>query len=119
MRFEQGTNGKVAKLTILQGRDVLLHWKVATERSLVSGCEGSFLSAEIDARYSIVFRDGRLVVKRGRDEAELVPLEGEPASFVGSEWWTEQVRFHQDNAGSIKGFALTTGRLKNLEFRKE
>jgi CubicO group peptidase (beta-lactamase class C family) len=119
LRFERGGNGKVARLTVLQGKDVFVHWKVDTDREAVSGCEGSFFSDEIEARYSIVIRDHRLVVKRGREEAALVPLEDEIDSFVGSEWWAEQVRFHQDNAGSINGFALTTGRLKNLEFRKE
>jgi len=119
MRFERGVNGKVSKLTILQGKDVFAHWKVATDREAVSGCEGSFFSDEIEARYSIVVRDHRLVVKRGREEAELVPLEDETDSFVGSEWWAEQVRFQRDNAGLIKGFAMTTGRLKNLEFIKE
>jgi len=119
MRFERGVNGKVARLTVLQGKDVFTHWKVATDKQADSGCEGSFISDEVDARYSIVVRDRRLVAKRGREEAELLPLENEPGHFVGSEWWAEQIHFQQGNAGSIEGFALTTGRLKNLEFRKE
>jgi hypothetical protein len=119
MRFDRGDNGKVARLTTYQGRDVFAHWKVANDTPTVSGCEGSFLCDEIDVRYSIVVRDRRLVVKRGREEAELFPLEDEPGRFVGSEWWAEQIHFRRDNAGAIKGFALTTGRLKNLEFTKE
>ena len=119
LRFERGGNGKVDGLTVLQGKDVFVHWKVATDRPPLPGCEGSFFSDEIDARYSIVVRDHRLFVKRGRDEAELFPLESEPGRFVGSEWWAEQIHFQQAEAGSIKGFALRTGRLKNLEFRKE
>jgi hypothetical protein len=50
MRFERGVNGKVAKLTVVQGRDVFAHWKVATDRQVVSGYEGSYLSDEIGAR---------------------------------------------------------------------
>ena len=119
MRFERDVNGKVARLTVLQGKDVFTHWKVATDKQADSGWEGSFFSDEVDARYSIVVRDRRLVAKRGREEAELLPLENEPGHFVGSEWWAEQIHFQQGNAGSIEGFALTTGRLKNLEFRKE
>src|SRR5207247_3582290 len=93
MRFERGVNGKIARLTVLQGKDVFAHWKVATDRQAGSGCEGSFFSDEVDARYSIVVRDRRLVAKRGREAAELLPLENEPGHLVGSAWWGEQIHF--------------------------
>jgi hypothetical protein len=106
-------------MTTFQGKDVFVFWKLSRDRPNLSGFEGKFFSDELDVRYSIVSRAGRLIVTRGRDEAELLPLEKGPDAFVGSEWWAEQIRFHRNERGSVDGLSLSTGRLQNVEFRKE
>jgi CubicO group peptidase (beta-lactamase class C family) len=118
MQFERDTNNLVTSLTVFQGKDVFVLWKIGLALPSTVGYEGKFFSDELDVRYAILLRDGELVVKRGRDEARLLPLLADATRFVGSQWWAEQIHFRQDSTGAINGFALTVGQQRDLDFKK-
>jgi CubicO group peptidase (beta-lactamase class C family) len=78
---------------------------------------GTYYSDELDTRWEIVARDGRLVAQHRRyDDVPLDP--GEVDDFTSGTWFMRDLKFTRDDRGRVDGFLVTTGRVRNLRFDK-
>ena len=76
---------------------------------------GDYLSNELGAVYRFDAQSGKLSLRRPKSKAE--PLEPvAPDVFRGS---VGNIRFTRDPDGRVSGFAISSGRVRNLRFRKE
>jgi CubicO group peptidase (beta-lactamase class C family) len=76
---------------------------------------GTYGSDELDARFTLVVRDGKLFAKRRpADEVELRPTYADAftAPGIGS------LRFSRGANGRVNGFAVFAGRVLDVRFRK-
>ncbi len=113
------------------GKDGLLEMEVGTPGEKMSsyrqlapytlpedgkpGYVGNYRSEEIDPVYRITEENGKLVLKRLKHKPET--LEAVAPDMFRAEVGT--LRFKRDASRNISGVLLTTGRIRNLEFRKE
>jgi CubicO group peptidase (beta-lactamase class C family) len=78
-------------------------------------CEGEYYSEELRVLYRLALRDGKLILRYPRGELELRPVSGDDFSVnfpIGN------VTLRRGVAGACDGLAVTTGRVRNLEFRR-
>jgi CubicO group peptidase (beta-lactamase class C family) len=78
-------------------------------------CEGEYYSEELRTLYRLALRDGKLMLRYPRGELELRPVSGDDfsANFpIGT------VSLRRGATGACEGLAVTTGRVRNLEFRR-
>jgi CubicO group peptidase (beta-lactamase class C family) len=119
VRFDApSSNGQAASATWRQnGRDLPLRRIVRTALppEQLQACTGTFYSAELGTLYVLSMRDGKLVVRYPRGERALTPVT--PGVF-SAEWPLGTITFQQGaSAGTAcDGFAVTTGRVRNLRF---
>ena len=75
---------------------------------------GTFYSEEIEATYTIILKDDKLMLRRKNVDGEttLVGHFADAFSATG----TGGIRFTRDNQNHLNGFLLTTGRVRNLRF---
>jgi CubicO group peptidase (beta-lactamase class C family) len=77
---------------------------------------GSFFSPELATRYRLDVADGRLLLKLAEVEPmELTPMFGE--TFEHPDWGAFE--FERDAAGTVTGFRLQSGRVRNLAFSRD
>jgi CubicO group peptidase (beta-lactamase class C family) len=72
---------------------------------------GDYRSDEIDARYTLAVKDGKLVMRLRSDEAPLEPVFADAFNAPGMIF-----RFTRAANGRIDGFAVTTGRARRVRF---
>jgi len=78
---------------------------------------GSYYSRELGTTYSLAVEDDRLVLKhRRREDVPLCPTL--PDRFAGEKSGLGELRFIREESGKVTGFRLSTGRVKNLRFRR-
>ena len=75
---------------------------------------GSYVSEEIDPVYRILVENGGLVLKRLKSKPEKLEPTLED-HFMGLDG---DIHFQRDHAGTITGFVLGAGRVKNFHFKK-
>lgn len=75
---------------------------------------GDYLSEELDATYPLAVDDGVLTIVSRRSGN--VPLAPHFADFFLSEDGIVSLRFRRDDEGRVTGFALSSGRVRDLEF---
>jgi CubicO group peptidase (beta-lactamase class C family) len=76
---------------------------------------GSYWSDELETRYTIIVRDGALVVQqRLGAEVKLAPTLAD--GFTSPEG---VVIFSRNRAGKVGGFGIWAGRIRNVRFRRE
>ncbi len=74
---------------------------------------GEFYSPELEARYTILVKDGALYVKAPRNkEIKLNPLVKEIFTSALT------IQFYRNKTGEIAGYNLTMGRTQNINFHK-
>ena len=79
--------------------------------------EGDYYTEELDTTYSIRVREDQLVANHIRhDDILLTYTDGH---FLGNTWFFPKIHFTRDDTGSVTGFRLTGGRVKNLHFEKK
>jgi CubicO group peptidase (beta-lactamase class C family) len=79
---------------------------------------GSYWSEELETRYTIVARDGKLFAEHLRHgEVPLTPLARD--QFTGGQWFMQQVRFARDNSGGVNAVTLGGGRIRGIRFAKQ
>ncbi len=78
---------------------------------------GTYFSRELETFYSLELADGRLVARHRRhNDILLSPVTQDLC--VGDAWWFRTLDFVRGEDGSIAGFRLTGGRVRNLLFMK-
>ena len=79
--------------------------------------EGDYYTEELDTTYGIRVHGNQLVAQHIRhDDILLTYTDGH---FLGDSWFFPEVRFIRDDVGSVTGFRLTGGRVRNLRFEKK
>ena len=78
---------------------------------------GDYYTEELDTTYSIRVHGNQLVAQHIRhDDILLTYADGH---FVGNAWFFPKIHFTRDDTGSVTGFRLTGGRVRNLHFQKK
>lgn len=75
---------------------------------------GDFFSDELTAIYTLRVADGTLFLRARKGELPLRPSE-QPDTFTAE---TGRITFVRTRRNRIKGFTITTGRIRDLKFRK-
>jgi Domain of unknown function (DUF3471) len=75
---------------------------------------GTYVSAEIDPVYRIVFENGGLVLKRLKSK----PQKLEPTLQDSFQGLDGDIHFQRSSDGKITGFVLDSGRIKHFRFTK-
>ena len=79
--------------------------------------EGDYYTEELDTTYTITVSENGLVVQHIRhDDILLTYTDGH---FLGNTWFFPKIHFTRDDTGSVTGFRLTGGRVRNLYFQKK
>ncbi|HLV80035.1 MAG TPA: hypothetical protein VKT32_07110, partial [Chthonomonadaceae bacterium] len=78
------------------------------------GVRGHFFSDELTAIYTFQLRDGALTLRTRKDVFPLQPSDSRD-TFTGD---LGQIAFTRTRSQRINGFTITTGRIRNLRFRK-
>jgi hypothetical protein len=77
---------------------------------------GTYYSEELDTRYTLVVKDGKLILRRKKfDDAPLNPTL--PESFRDPD--LGELKFTRDSSKRVSGFELNAGRVRHLQFSKE
>lgn len=78
---------------------------------------GTYVSDELDVTYRIIVRDGSLVMQHRRyADSKMKPVTTE--HFITGNWWMWNIDFKKDAKGNVTGFAVNSGRILGLKFRK-
>ena len=83
----------------------------------LSDFSGEFYSEELSTTYSFTIVDGKLTAKHSRLSDFGLDLIKEDV-FRSDAWFFGQVEFVRDTNSIITGFKVSTGRVKNLYFKK-
>jgi CubicO group peptidase (beta-lactamase class C family) len=77
---------------------------------------GTYYSEELDTRYTLIVKDGKLVLRRKKfDDSALKPTFAD--SFTDPQ--TGDIKFIRDSGKRLSGFELNAGRVRHLQFSKE
>lgn len=85
---------------------------------------GTYYSPELRTQWDLTGDDGNLLIRHFRHGniallAHPSAKPGEkPVEFSGDQWFASKLVFDVDEAGAVKGFRVTGGRVKNLWFQK-
>jgi hypothetical protein len=77
---------------------------------------GTYSSDELDARFIIEARDGKLVLKR-RPNVEVVLAPAYADDFQAGPFGT--IRFARDAKGKVTGFSIYDGRILDVRFHRQ
>ncbi|MGD2151860.1 MAG: serine hydrolase domain-containing protein [Gemmatimonadales bacterium] len=89
----------------------------APDESQLRDYVGEYYSDELGTTYTLAVREGALVATHVRhDPIALTPSAAD--AFSGDTWFFRRVQFERDAAGTITGFRVTSGRVRNLLFTK-
>jgi len=97
---------------------------VVLSSEIMSAYQGSYYSPELRAQWDLVGTDGKLLFRLFRHgDVALLPSpateEGRnPVEFSSEQWFVSKLIFEVDEAGTVSGFRVSAGRVKNLWFRK-
>lgn len=80
----------------------------------LSEFSGTFYSSEIEATYTIILKDDKLVLRRKNVDGETALVSQFADAFSAS--GTGSIRFTRDDQNRVNGFLLSTGRVRNLRF---
>lgn len=79
---------------------------------------GVFYSPELETRYTFVIENGALVAKHMRHD----PITLKPSKeneFESSAWFMRTVAFTKDSEGNVNGFKASSGRARDVLFKKQ
>ncbi|NNM32351.1 MAG: serine hydrolase [Gemmatimonadetes bacterium] len=88
---------------------------VVPDETVLEGYAGTYYSPELDALYHVSVEDGLLIaqhVRHGDIRLEAVL----PDEFVSERWFLGTVRFRRNPSGTVDGFQVTGGRVRDLRF---
>jgi CubicO group peptidase (beta-lactamase class C family) len=89
----------------------------SVDDAILASVAGSYYSPELETLYRIVVDDGRLVARHARHgEIRLEAVDRD--TWSGSVWFFRRVAFTRGEDGSVDGFLLTGGRVRNLRFER-
>lgn len=83
----------------------------------LSDFSGDFYSEELSTTYSFMIVDGKLIARHSRlSDFSLNPIKEDV--FSGAAWFFGQTEFIRDSNSTITGCKVSSGRVRNLYFKK-
>ena len=83
----------------------------------LSDFEGTFYSEELSTTYQFVVIDGKLTAQHSRhSDFKLTPSKKD--QFTSSAWFFGRIKFTRDDNNQIVGCRVSSGRVRNLKFKK-
>jgi hypothetical protein len=120
VEFSPKADGGMA-IKIVQGAGSMEGERVkleAADSADLSQYAGSYWSEELETRYTMVVREGKLFAEHIRHgEVPLTTLFKD--QFTGGQWFMPQVRFARDNSGRVNAVTLGGGRIRGIRFVKQ
>ncbi|MEQ9300898.1 MAG: serine hydrolase domain-containing protein [Cyclobacteriaceae bacterium] len=90
---------------------------VANDSLVKNELEGKYYSEELETSYVLKVKDGLLKATHIRhDDVTLTPIMKD--RFETNRWYFGTVEFQRNDQGTVNGFLVSTGRMKNLQFSK-
>lgn len=121
LTFEGASNGHPQRIVAEEegaGEPKVFEYiEIATQTATdLADYAGTYYSEELDTRYTLVVKDGKLILRRKKfDDAPLKPTL--PESFRDPD--LGELKFMRDSAKRVSGFELNAGRVRHLQFSKE
>jgi hypothetical protein len=120
LSFHRDSSGQVSLMKFYQGDQVVNAPKLAPfdpEGLDLSEFTGAYYSDELSTRYEFIIEDGNLVARHQRNsDIKLTPVKEDV--FSGDAWFFGQTEFVRDGTRAITGCNVSSGRVRNLYFRK-
>jgi CubicO group peptidase (beta-lactamase class C family) len=113
-----GTPGKRGFILVRAESDTARYEEVVPVPATIPLAEytGTYASDELDVRFTVVARDGKLFLRRRpADEFELRPMYRDDFQTGGG---LGTVRFARDGHGAVTGFAFFAGRVLDVRFKR-
>lgn len=79
---------------------------------------GDYYNQELSTTYTVVLRNGRLVVEHPRNRDVALSAVVRKDRFRGSAWWMRQVRFVRAEDGRVAEMLVSNGRVLNVRFAR-
>jgi hypothetical protein len=118
--FERDKKGTVFQLFLHQGGKVIPAEKFRNVRLTpweMQQFTGSYYCDELDTRYDIIVRGGKLVATHRRhSDIILKPEEGD--RFSSNEEFFNLLEFTRNKQGEVTGFSINGSRVRNIVFKK-
>jgi CubicO group peptidase (beta-lactamase class C family) len=118
LRFEpENGRGSPVRIreTIDSGAPVLYHPVVVPTEAELRAFAGTYYSEELGTAYTLVLQaDGLVAQHRRHPDVSLLPTLRD--RFAGDAWWFRRLHFTRDAAGTVDGFRLSGGRVRELRF---
>ena len=120
LEFLKGDNGKYDKMAWTQGTSKATANRVKPfkpGKEELAEYTGKFYSDELETAYTFKVKDGNLVAEHSRHpDFELRPAKKD--QFIGNRWFFGRTEYVRDSAGKIASIKVSSGRVRNLVFRK-
>ncbi len=119
--FARDADGKVIRLSFNAGGGEVVAPKVERETLApedLKSYEGTYVCDDLDARYDVAERDGRLVLTSLRT-SDVVLIPENRRTFVGSATGFELVSFQIGEGGKVMGFQIESDTLRHLVFTRQ
>jgi CubicO group peptidase (beta-lactamase class C family) len=120
VRFEKGMGGLKIMKVVTEGNDTVYfegYTPVHYTPAQLSRFTGTYFSPELATWYQFQVKDDKLTAFHRRiGQIELEPVRYD--LFKGNLWFFNKVRFVWDSEGNIKGFNVSSERVRDLWFEK-
>jgi CubicO group peptidase (beta-lactamase class C family) len=120
LKFFRAPEGKVNRLTYRAGIQETTALKITRETltpEQLKTYAGTYYNTDLNVRYEIAARDGRLVLSSLRTRDVVLTPENR-RTFLGNSPGFQLVSFLIDEGGEVDGFVIDTDQLRHLVFRK-
>lgn len=118
--FHKDKNGNVNRITFSQNNNERACERIETTTLPIESLkqyEGVFYCSELDARYSMLVKNGTLTLIHSRhDDLSLEPLRQDV--FASNIWAFRIITFNRGNNNRITGFTVDGGRVRDYFFSK-
>jgi CubicO group peptidase (beta-lactamase class C family) len=120
LTFERDEKGNVVRFTMKNASQTQSAKRLSAPATAAQLAQfaGDYYSRELGTSYTVVVKDGNLVVQHRRhDDIPLTELDGD--LFSSNQWFFQTVQFTRDNEKRINGFRLSSGRARNVRFDRQ
>jgi hypothetical protein len=118
--FEDADKEVKTMIVIVNGGDPFRHHSYAPARYSKTELDqftGTFYSEELSTSYTLYVKDTCLIAVHPRlSDITLKPVK--PDLFSGDMWFFGTMEFIRDMNGTVSGMLVSSGRVRNLQFRK-
>ena len=119
VKFENKDKIPVMVVTIDEGDPIISEQYIPASYSKEQLIQftGTFYSEELSTSYTIELHEDKLVAKHMRgSNIEFKPVKED--LFTGNQWYFSTIKFDRDDTHKIKGLLVSSGRVRNLLFKK-